>query len=210
LTLAEFRQWMAQTVCRHYHARLHRSLGMAPLIAWERGLTNDVGAFVPPPLLSRPLDFRMDFLPFEFRKLRRTGIEFGASRYWHEDLAPMLNRTEDVRLRYDPRSPGQIWVKRDDGVLVTAPAIAGRAVGQMGSCLALDAEKLAELDRRIDDGFEATDRIEAAAAAATSGARRSGATRTAPATNTAPAVGMNTAVPAMRPTTGIPTVEEWL
>lgn len=68
-------------------------------------------------------------------------------------------------------SPGQIWVKRDDGVLVTAPAIAGRAADEPGARLTLDAEKRAELDRLIDLGFEATDQIEEAANKATREAR---------------------------------------
>jgi putative transposase len=172
LTLAEFRQWMTQKVCRFYHVRRHRSLGLAPLVAWERGWMDDSGKLVSPPLLSRPLDFRMDFLPYEFRRVRRTGIEFNKSRYWHDDLAPMLNLPDEVMVRYDPREPGQIWVRRQDGVLVTVPAIAGPAAGAATARLAIDDATRARLDAGMDLGFETTDRIEADAVAATVQARR--------------------------------------
>lgn len=174
LTLDEFRQWMTQKVCRFYHVRRHRSLGIPPVIAWERGLTGANGQFVAPPLMARPLDFRMDFLPYAMRKIRRTGIEFNASRYWHDDLASMLNSGSDALISYDPRNPGHIWTRRADGVLVTAPAIAGRAAGEPTARRALDEATRARLDAVMDTGFEATDRIEATANQATRRAKRSG------------------------------------
>ena len=61
-------------------------------MAWERGLQNEAGQVVPPALPARPLEFRMDFLPFVLRPVRRTGITFGASRYWHPDLSPLLRK----------------------------------------------------------------------------------------------------------------------
>lgn len=174
LTLDEFRQWMTQKVCRFYHMRRHRSLGIPPVIAWERGLTGANGQFVAPPLIARPLDFRMDFLPFAMRKIRRTGIEFDASRYWHDDLTSMLNSKYDALISYDPRNPGHIWIRRPDGVLVTALAIAGRAAGEPTAKRALDDATRAKLDAAMDAGFEATDKIEEAAEQATRRARRMG------------------------------------
>lgn len=172
LTLSEFRQWLIQKICRFYHPRRHRSLGIPPVVAWERGLTNAEGKFVAPPLLARPLDFRMDFLPTAWRKVRRTGIEFKGSRYWHDDLVPLLNTDHAVRFRHRPDDPGQIWVRRPDGMLVTAPAIAGRAAGEPTAQRALDEATRAKLDAAVDRGFEATDQIEAAASLATRRARR--------------------------------------
>lgn len=159
LTLDEFRQWMSQKVCRYYHVRTHRSLGIPPLLAWERGLTGADGQFVAPPLMSKPLDFRMDFLPFVLRKVRRTGIEFQASRYWHDDVGSMLNSGGEAY----PRAPGHVWVRRPDGLLVTAPAIGGRAAGEPTARRALDQATRAKLDAAIDAGIEATDQIEATA-----------------------------------------------
>ena len=178
-TLDEFRQWMTQKICNFYHVRPHRSLGIAPIVAWERGLTGADGQPIPPPLVARPLDFRMDFLPFTMRKVRRTGIEFQASRYWHDDLTPMLNSDSHALVSYDPRDPGQIWIRRPDGALVTAPAIAGRAVGEPTARRALDEATRAKLDAAIDAGFEATDKIEKAAEQATRQARRQAGGRNA-------------------------------
>jgi putative transposase len=75
-------------------------------------------------------------------------------------------------VRFDPRDPGQIWVRRPDGVLVTAPAFAGRAAGDVDMKLAIDEAAQLRLDEETDRGFEATDRIEEGAAKATKAARR--------------------------------------
>lgn len=172
LTLSEFQQWMTQKICRHYHTRLHRGIGMRPVTAWEHGFTTADGRFVAPPMVANQLEFRMDFLPYAFRKVRRTGIELNASRYWHEDLGPMLNAHTDALVNYDPRNPGQVWVRRQDGLLVVAPAIGGRAANAPTARLALDRETLDRLNAERDAGFEATDQIEASAERATREARK--------------------------------------
>lgn len=172
LTLSEFRDWMTQKICRFYHQRRHRSLGIPPTVAWERGLTDTTGKLTHPPLLANSLDFRMDFLPYAMREVRRTGIEFRASRYWHEDLIPLLNADTPAVIRFDPRDLGHVWVRRPDGVLVTAVAIAGRAAGQEPVKRDLDEVTRAKLDAAVDAGFEATDHIESKANRATRQARR--------------------------------------
>lgn len=219
LTLGEFRDWMTQKVCRFYHARRHRSLGAPPIVAWERGLQNEIGQVVPPALPARPLEFRMDFLPFVLRPVRRTGITFGASRYWHPDLSPLLRKGE-VLVRYDPRDPGQVWVRRPDGVLVTAPAIAGRAVGEAGSRRALDAEAQARMDGLVDEGFEKTDQIEAQAQQQTRQARRSSRRRRVKGHSTRARAAAGAAPPNPADLTGVPaktspgraaiSVDEWI
>lgn len=170
LTLEEFRQWMTQKVCRFYHQRNHRVLGLPPIVAWERSLTDAAGNITSPPLIARPRDFRMDFLPFETRLVRRTGIELRGSRYWHDDLVPMLRSDAPVRVRYDPRDPSEVWIRRSDGVLVTAALIGGRAAeATLGR--KVDRITQARLHAETDKGFEATDRIEAIAQNATRAAR---------------------------------------
>lgn len=192
LTLDEFRAWMTQMVCQHYHVRRHRALGVAPRVAWERGRTQD-GRYVPPALMPNPTDFRMDFLPFEYRKIRRTGIEFRASRYWHADLTPLLRLTEEVPVRYDPRDRSRVWV-RHEGQLIEAPAIAGLGVGDLAARQRVDAATQAELEAAMDAGFAACDRIEVKANRATAAARRNpfkARTKTAP----APVAGANNTPP---------------
>jgi putative transposase len=171
LTLGEFRQWLVQKICRFYHVRRHRSVGLAPLVAWERGWVDAAGKPMTPALLSHPVDFRMGFLPYVFRTVQRTGVLFNNSRYWHDDLAPMLNRSEQAMVRYDPQDPGQVWIRRPDGVLVTAPAIAGQALGAVPARLAIDQATQQRLDTQLDSGLEATDAIEDQANKATRRAR---------------------------------------
>lgn len=175
LTLDEFRDWMTHKVCRFYHQRKHRALGIAPTLAWERGFTDEAGKFSCPPLIARPLDFRMDFLPYEIRIVRRTGIELKASRYWHEDLAPMLNADAGAMVRYDPRDPSAVWIRRPDGVLVTARAIGGRAAAPPLHSRPIDPAMQEQMDAAMDAGFDATDSIEANAQRATGRARRGNA-----------------------------------
>lgn len=212
LTLGEFRDWMTQKVCRFYHQRPHRALGIAPALAWERGFTDESGKFVGPPLIARPLDFRMDFLPYEIRTVRRTGIELNASRYWHEDLAPMLNSDTGAMVRYDPRDPSAVWVRRPDGVLVTAPVIAGRAAGTSRNSPPVDQATQARLDAAVDTGFDATDSIEANARRATRQARRKQGSGKPP----APSSGSDSASPAQIPLPSAPPsraaiqLEEWI
>ncbi|HEY2346371.1 MAG TPA: Mu transposase C-terminal domain-containing protein [Xanthomonadaceae bacterium] len=172
LTLEEFRDWLVQKICREYHTRNHRELGVPPLIAWERGLTNDQGILVPPRLLANPLEFRMEFLPGEYRRVTRTGIEFRCSRYWHDDLAPLVGLDHDILVRYDPRLPGEVWVRRPDGVLVTVPAVAGPAAGEVKQRLAIDDANRKRLDDETDKGYEAAEAIVEQARRTTESARR--------------------------------------
>ncbi|MBD8643112.1 transposase [Stenotrophomonas sp. CFBP 13724] len=171
LTLSEFQSWMAQKVCRFYHQRKHRALGMPPIIAWERAFTDSAGNYVSPPLIAKPLEFRIDFLPFEIRRVRRTGIELNSSRYWHEDLSSMLRSDTPVRVKYDPRDPSEVWVRRDDGLLITVPLIGGRATGTSCVLHRLDAATQARLDAETDRGLELTDSIEEGAQVSTLRAR---------------------------------------
>lgn len=185
LTLDEFREWMVDVVCRHYHVRPHKALGLPPRVAWERGRQVE-GRYVPPPLLSSPLNFRMDFLPFEYRRVRRTGIEINTSRYWHDALTPLMRHERDIPVIYDPRDPSRVWV-RNEGDLIEAPAIAGPGLEGARVKQRMDEETQARMEAEMDAGFEARDRIEAAAEKATAAARRAakGAAKGAQAPRTA-------------------------
>ena len=207
LTLDEFRDWLTQKICRFYHPRVHRELKVAPLIAWERAFSDASGRPAPPKLPADPLGFRMDFLPFKLRTIRRTGIELGGSRYWHEDLTPMLNSGESQVVRYDPRNPGQVWVRRRDGVLVTAYVIGGRAMGAAPSFVAaMDEMTRARLNAEIDKGFEITDGIEDAAERATREARRATERRTPTARQ---ATSTEPGAPVAAPSRSLIQLEEW-
>jgi putative transposase len=175
LTLAELKDWLVEKICRYYHVRRHRGLGMPPLVAWQQAFTDEQGQIRPPPLVADPQNFRIDFLPYEFRRVNRTGIELHGSRYWHADLVPLLRSPESPMVRYDPRRRQTVWVRLADGQLVEVPAIAGPAAGDPARRTQLDAESAAKLDRAIDTHFEHCDEIEEQAAKRTRRARKKGA-----------------------------------
>lgn len=170
-TLDELQAWLVEKICRYYHVRRHSELGLPPAVAWTRAFTDAQGQVRPPPLVASPEEFRVDFLPFEFRKVHRTGIELRNSRYWHEDLTPLLRHPDDTMVRYDPRDDRQVFVRLKDGRLVRVPAIAGRALGAPARRIALDAATQAQMDEAIDAHFDTCDALEAQAALATRRAR---------------------------------------
>ena len=155
LTLSEYRQWLTETICRYYHVRKHRGLGIPPLVAWERAFTSADGV-IKPPAIPRALEFRLDFFPLQWRKVQRTGIELHRTRYWHDDLAPLLNQM--VAVRYHPAERRQVYVRRPDGVLVIVSAIAGLAVDPTPRP-AIDLETRTKLEQMMGDGFVSRDAI---------------------------------------------------
>ena len=169
-TLDELHRWLVEKICRYYHVKRHRHLGVSPLVAWEEAHKDAAGQIHLPPLIARPLEFRMAFLPYVTRLVRRTGIELGNSRYWDDDLRPLLN--QDAIVRYDPRSRGQVWVKRSDGVLVTANAIAGVAAQDLSALRRMDEATKARMNQELDKGLDTCDAIEAQARLETERARR--------------------------------------
>jgi putative transposase len=172
MTLPEVREWLVDAICRLYHARRHRELGIPPIVAWERAWGAANGGAIHPPVPARSGDFKMDFLPFEVRRLQRTGIAFDRTRYWHSDLAPFVGPSRHVICRYDPRDPMRIWVDLGDQVLIEAAAVAGRAIKSI-AIQPIDKVMQAHLNARIDKGFQARDEIETWAATSTRRQRRS-------------------------------------
>jgi len=159
MTLDELRTWLVLKICKRYHLRKHRSLGMPPLLAWEHAWTAEGGQIMLPSMVPRPLDFRMDFLPFVMRRMQRTGIQFASSRYWDDGLIPLVRPGREVMVRYDPRDLTRIWVRRDDQLLVEAPVVAGRALTGR-SDFRVDSETQARLDEGSDEGQVECDQLE--------------------------------------------------
>lgn len=166
MTLRDLRRWLVQKICRLYHVRPHRGLGMPPLLAWERAWRDPSSALIAPPLVPNPLAFRIDFLPLAFRRVQRIGIEFLRSRYWHEDLLPLAGPKSQTVLRYDPDDLSRIWVRLADCRVLEVPAVAGRALTDERELQPDEAESL-RLENAMDVGFEACDRLEEEAAKAT-------------------------------------------
>jgi len=177
LTLGELKDWLVEKICRYYHVRNHRGLGVPPIVSWQREFTDAKGELRLPPLVADPTLFRIDFLPYYFRRVHRTGIELNGSRYWHSDLTPLIRSPELSMVRFDPRRPWSVWVRLDDRKMIEAPVIAGRAAGDPRRRTQLDSETAAKLNQEIDKHFERCDEIENQAAQQTRRVRGKGAKR---------------------------------
>ena len=115
LTLAEFEDWLALEICR-YHNTTHSELGRTPLAAWADLGGDDVGRQV-----NDQSGFRISFMPFERRKVRRTGIRLFSIDFWSDTLAPLIGRVDHaLSIKYDPRDLSRVWVLTPDGRVLEA------------------------------------------------------------------------------------------
>jgi putative transposase len=109
LTLEDFRSALLVHVLEQYHTSPHRTLGVAPEIAWNDS-ENDVRT-------ADRISAFYAFLPSEIRQVRRTGIELFGLRYWSEALRPISPKEKlRVRVMYDPRDVGRAFVKLEDEI----------------------------------------------------------------------------------------------
>ncbi|TAM63990.1 MAG: integrase [Rhodanobacter sp.] len=171
MTLSELNDWITQKIGRYYHVRVHRMLGVPPLVAWERAWRCSDGQIVAPPMVSCPDEFRVDFLPFVTRRLQRTGVLYRRARYWSEALACQVRPGRVVQVHYDPRDPTRVWVRLDGDRIVTAEAVTGTGAGQPQQAK-LDPVTRQRLETQLDQGFIESDRIEHMAASATRAQQR--------------------------------------
>jgi putative transposase len=117
MTIDELERWLVQAIAGVYHRTIHRGLGIAPLVAWQRGLSGDgvtpgcgEPASVPD---SRP--FLIDFLPLERRLIRRDGISLNSIHYWSDILRVWIGEPQKVIVRYDPRDLSRLYLLAPDG-----------------------------------------------------------------------------------------------
>lgn len=165
LTLDEFRQWLTQQICFRYHTRVHRALGVPPLVAWKRywAEQGEQGVFPRAPLNAAM--FYVDFLPLTERVIHRSGVHFENRRYWHEELAKWMGR--QITMRSDPRNLRCIWVTTPEGVRVEAHLVADDE-----RLIAMDANERAYTEVLTARAFEDSDAIVAEAKRRTRRARR--------------------------------------
>ena len=110
LTLREFERWLAIEICRGYHAKPHRTLGVPPAIAWERQIENHPTRMV----VGDPRRFLRSFLPVERRTFGRSGLQLWNIHYWSDVLPTLARLGEEVVLRYDPRDMSRLYVLGPD------------------------------------------------------------------------------------------------
>ncbi|WP_082033786.1 Mu transposase C-terminal domain-containing protein [Pseudomonas sp. PI1] len=109
LSFKEFCRWFAGEVAV-YHGRRHRELGCSPRKAWARHFGENPTGIRHPELISKPWEFRLDFMPEESRVVQPQGVAFNGKWYWSPALVPHIRRGK-VTVKYDPFSMGTIWVK---------------------------------------------------------------------------------------------------
>jgi putative transposase len=116
MTMRELETYLALEIVGSYHGGVHRGLGRPPIAAWHEA--NPTRQERRP---RDPLGFLLDFLPFETRVLRRTGIHLHNICYWSDGFAPWIGRSDDkVVVKYDPRDLHQVFVRLGEGY-VAAP-----------------------------------------------------------------------------------------
>jgi putative transposase len=111
LTLREFELIFALEVLGPYHNDIHTALGKTPASAWAEG----IAASGNPRLPAHPGTFILDFLPFEWRLIRREGVRLFNRTYFEGALAPLLDRPDrKLRIKYDPQDISAVFVEMPD------------------------------------------------------------------------------------------------
>tara|TARA_B100001778_G_C18594598_1_gene633993 strand:- start:1128 stop:2687 length:1560 start_codon:yes stop_codon:yes gene_type:complete len=117
MTLDEVESWLAHAITGVYHRELHRSIGVTPLVAWQRGLEgNDdqPGRGSTTPVVDAR-KFLIDFLPMERRLVRRQGVFLHTITYWSDVLRTLIGEREKMVVRYDPRDLSRVYLWAPDG-----------------------------------------------------------------------------------------------
>ena len=90
LTLVELERWLALQVGGVYHQSVHSSILKPPAAAWMDGLARRRKA---PRKPEDAQTFFLDFLPEEWRLIRRDGIRMFNIHYWDNVLSPLAGRS---------------------------------------------------------------------------------------------------------------------
>jgi putative transposase len=78
-------------------------------VAWREGLARRAD---PPRAVADAERFFIDFLPGEWRTVRRDGIRLFNLYYWHNVLSPIAGRsTQQYLVKYHPRNLSRVFVQ---------------------------------------------------------------------------------------------------
>jgi len=119
LRLEDLERWFTNEVTA-YHHEPHRTLGTAPIAAWNRAWKTSRGVVVP----TYPADAHTlftDLLPHESRVVDRAGIHLYQLRYRCDELAPYVNSDIKRIIRFDPRDISVVWLERPEGGYLEVP-----------------------------------------------------------------------------------------
>lgn len=120
--------------CRHaYNNRPHSALPRirdpetgkmrhrTPSEQWDALMVEAEALGVAPPRLS-PDEARDLFRPHEIRKVHRAWLQLGQRKYFSQTLEDLDLHGQEVRVEYDPRDLGRVWVRDLDGRLICEAA----------------------------------------------------------------------------------------
>lgn len=121
MTLCEFRAWLVNEIVTQYHTRLHRALGLAPLLQWEDA-TTEHGLPKTIPACWQPFEVLATFLPSTSRHVHRYGIEWENHTYWHPALVEWIGSPVPREIFFDPRDIRFIYLRGPNGQMLRAEA----------------------------------------------------------------------------------------
>jgi len=124
LTKSEFETWLVTLICKLYHQRLHKGIGMSPARKWEIGMFGNaeiVGRGLPPRPTDR-LSLLLDFMPSYRRTVQTYGVDIEGLRYYADVLRSWINATDPDApsakrkfvFRRDPRDISVVWFRDPD------------------------------------------------------------------------------------------------
>ena len=119
LTLQDLELWFTNEITAYHHER-HRTLGSAPLAAWEAAWRTPHGVVVP----AHPADphtLFTDLLPHALRAVQPVGIDWHCLRYRSDALAPYVDPDAKRVVRFDPRDLSSIWLDLPEGGHLQVP-----------------------------------------------------------------------------------------
>ena len=120
MTIDEVERWLATAVVGVYHQDKHSALGMPPLAAWRKEVA---AARSPSSYLDvvDPRRFLIDFLPIEYRLIRREGVVLHSIHYWSDILTVWIGEKAKMIVRYDPRDLSRVFLLAPDGQYYDLP-----------------------------------------------------------------------------------------
>ncbi len=110
MTLDELEKWIAVEIAGRYQQYVYRGLHAIPAQAWDRGIRDR-----PARRIHDVVQFVIDFLPAETRRITRNGLQIGLIRYWDPLLARMFPVGTHVLVRFDPRDLSKVYVPSVSG-----------------------------------------------------------------------------------------------
>ena len=212
LSLPELEKIVALEI-EHYNHSTHDGIGERPLdryLAWYQRSDLACDQRIPALLPAERLLF--DFLPYERRRLVRTGFRLFRVDYSARGLLPMWKRQNQEKIErivvYDPRSLAAVWVVDDaDGEYIVVPYRVPRADMTLAESVTArrKLQALKAEDRTETRMFEIVSQVRAVEECGRTATSRMKAERSRQARRTAAAPSSGTGVAATRTAIEVPT-----